>query len=180
MKKLLVVLCMAVIIFGALETATAVPIVWTGPEITFTKVSYADWTLEANQDRITDNVWITRQTTQGIYNIKTEGSYTDFHSPKDTEWAYGSASTWASLTFNNWEDWNGSYPPGMVGKDAVLHLISDDIYLDIKFLSWTSGGAGGGFSYERSTAPDPIPEPSTWLLLCLGLIGIVGIKKKFS
>lgn len=27
---------------------------------------------------------------------------------------------------------------------------------------------------------DPIPEPSTWLLLCFGLIGIVGIKKKFS
>jgi hypothetical protein len=33
----------------------------------------------------------------------------------------------------------------------VVHLITDDIYIDIKFLSWTSGGAGGGFSYERST-----------------------------
>ncbi len=32
----------------------------------------------------------------------------------------------------------------------VLHLITDDIYIDIKFLSWTSGG-NGGFSYERST-----------------------------
>jgi hypothetical protein len=48
----------------------------------------------------------------------------------------------------------------MIGKDAVLHLIADDIYLDIKFLSWTAGG-GGGFSYERST----VPEPSSLILL---------------
>jgi len=26
----------------------------------------------------------------------------------------------------------------------------------------------------------PIPEPASWLLLCFGLIGVVGIKKKFS
>ena len=33
----------------------------------------------------------------------------------------------------------------------VVHLITDDIYIDIKLLSWSSGGTGGGFSYERST-----------------------------
>ena len=38
------------------------------------------------------------------------------------------------------------------GENFVLHLIEEDIYLDVRFLSWTSGnGAGGGFSYERST-----------------------------
>ena len=36
---------------------------------TFTKTDYADWTLEGNQDRITDNVWITRQNNRGLYNI---------------------------------------------------------------------------------------------------------------
>jgi hypothetical protein len=41
----------------------------------------------------------------------------------------------------------------MVGQDAVLHLISENIYLSIKFTSWTSGANGGGFSYERSTPP---------------------------
>jgi hypothetical protein len=34
--------------------------------------------------------------------------------------------------------------------NTVLHLKTDDIYLDIKFLSW-SERSGGGFSYERST-----------------------------
>ena len=34
----------------------------------------------------------------------------------------------------------------------VVHLITDNIYIDIKFTSWGQGsGAGGGFSYERST-----------------------------
>jgi hypothetical protein len=36
-----------------------------------------------------------------------------------------------------------------VGKDLVMHLIDDDIYLNIKFTSW-SVGKKGGFSYERS------------------------------
>ncbi len=39
---------------------------------TFTKSNNADWTLEANQDRITDNVWITRANNSGIFNIATE------------------------------------------------------------------------------------------------------------
>ena len=37
----------------------------------------------------------------------------------------------------------------------MLHLITDDIYIDVSFISWTNGGNGGGFSYERST-PAPL------------------------
>ncbi|MEO1032171.1 MAG: T9SS type A sorting domain-containing protein [Bacteroidota bacterium] len=124
---------------------------WTGPMTTFTKTNNADWTLEANQDRITDNVWITRANNQGIFNIVTESSYADFSSPADTEWAIGTTANIGSLMFQNWEDTSGSNPPSLVNQDMVVHLITDDIYIDIKFLSWQSGGAGGGFSYERST-----------------------------
>lgn len=124
---------------------------WTGATTTFTKANNADWTLEANQDRITDAVWITRANNQGIFNIFTEANYTDFSSPADTEWAIGITANIGSLTFQNWEDTSGSNPPSLVNQDMVVHLISDDIYIDIKFTSWQSGGAGGGFSYERST-----------------------------
>src|SRR6185436_13721731 len=42
------------------------------------------------------------------------------------------------------------------GVAAVLHLKTDDIYLDIKFTSWSSTSInGGGFSYERSS---PAPQ----------------------
>ena len=44
--------------------------VWTGPKTTFTKANYANWSLEANQDRIINNVWLTRQNQEGIFNIK--------------------------------------------------------------------------------------------------------------
>jgi hypothetical protein len=34
----------------------------------------------------------------------------------------------------------------------VVHLIEENIYLDVTFLSWVIGrDSGGGFSYERST-----------------------------
>lgn len=38
----------------------------------------------------------------------------------------------------------------LVGKNMVLHLVEDNIYISIKFTSWSSG-TKGGFAYERST-----------------------------
>ena len=52
--------------------------------------------------------------------------------------------------------WHGKCPPCAVGKDAVLHLISEDIYIDIKITSWVSGQ--GSFSYQRSTPSDLFPS----------------------
>jgi hypothetical protein len=128
--------------------------IWTGPTTTFTKVNNADWTLEANQDRITSNVWLTRENNQGIFNIKIEGAgdACDSDVPGDTEWTYGTTANYSSLTYQTLGNLIGCNFSNIVdGQDMVVHLITDDIYIDIKFLSWTSGGAGGGFSYERST-----------------------------
>jgi hypothetical protein len=145
--------------------------VWSGPAITFTRPDNVDWTLAENQDRLTANVWIARASSQGIFNSAQESAYTHNLSPAGTEWAFGTAANWQSLTFNNWEQWAGGAPniPAMVGQDAVLHLIDDDIYLDIKFLSWTGSSLGGGFSYERST----VPEPGSLALLALAIAAVI-------
>ena len=127
------------------------PTTWNGASITFTKANYADWTLAANQDRITSNVWITRKDTQGVYNIVSETGYSYFYSPAGTEWAYGTTADYASLEYQDWLSWCGGNPPSFVNQDAVVHLIDDDIYIDIKFTSWSGGKSGGGFSYQRST-----------------------------
>ena len=119
--------------------------------IIFTKSNNADITLQQNQDRITDNVWITRAANEGIFNINSESKYVNFVSPADTEWAYGTTADIASLAFQNWQDTHVSSPPSMLNRDMVLHLITDNIYIDIKFLSWTCCGNGGGFGYMRST-----------------------------
>ena len=49
--------------------------VWTGPKTTFSKASNADWNLTQNQDKITDNVIITRKDVEGIFNIADETRY---------------------------------------------------------------------------------------------------------
>ena len=129
--------------------------VWEGPNISFTKADGADWTLAENQDRITDNVWITRADNQGLFNIGAEESYMDLSSPSDTEWAIGTTETVLSENFVSWEESSDSSPRDLIGQNVVLHLISDDIFIDLSFTSWASGGQGGqgGFSYDRST-PD--------------------------
>jgi hypothetical protein len=46
----------------------------------------------------------------------------------------------------------------------VLHLVASDIYLDIRFLQWTSPfqAPATAVEYVRSS---PVPLPAAWLLL---------------
>ncbi len=115
-----------------------------------------------HQDRITDSVWITRAEIRGIYNIRIEDEYdrVSFDSPKGTEWAIGRiADGIENLTFTTWLGSNPNGPPASVGQDKVLHLIAEDIYIDVRFTAWTEGVLGsqditdGAFTYIRST-PD--------------------------
>src|SRR5262249_2300586 len=70
--------------------------------------------------------------------------------PSGTEWAYGTTANYATLTYQPWLTWNAMNPQSSLNTNAVLHLIVEDIYIDIKLTSWTARG-GGGFSYARST-----------------------------
>lgn len=140
----------------ALAPEAAEAVIWDGPAIEFSKVAFADPVLEENQDRLTDNVWITRGFTRGLYNAKVESSQGD-SSPTGTQWAVGTTSELGSLTFSTWLDLFGltgpfGGPPGTVGADFVVYLTDDDIYLDLRITAWGQGGsAGGSFSYLRST-----------------------------
>jgi PEP-CTERM motif len=149
-------------------------VVWNGPTIAYTQPG-SDPTQPANQDRLTSDVWLTRGSSQGLFNAATESFYTHFFSPENTEWAYGELANYSSLNYQSWEAWNGAKPPLMVGHDAVLHLIPDDIYLSIEFTAWGQGA--GGFSYIRST-PSPVPEPQTFPLLGFGLAAIFLRRRK--
>ena len=175
MKKLLLIIILA-------SNFVVAQSIWNGPTLTFTKADNANPTLEVNQDRITPNVWLTRGNNGGqLYNAKTESDSSKSTSPDDTRWAFGTTSSLGSLTFSTFR--GTSKPRNAVGQNMVMHLVTDDIYIDIKITSWTSGNnSGGGFSYERSTDQNSAsievydkpalriyPNPSTSFLRVIGL-----------
>ncbi|PTB97113.1 hypothetical protein C9994_04400 [Marivirga lumbricoides] len=120
-----------------------------GEEVTFTKTDFADWTLEENQDRITEQVWITRANEQGIFNFTSESRFSPVESPAGTEWSYGNSFNLSSDDYRNWLSAISENPPGMVGRIISMHAIEEDRYFDIEFTSWTER-SGGGFSYIRN------------------------------
>jgi len=149
------------------------PVIWDGPAFTFVHPVDVGTSV---QDQLTPNVWLTRDTVQGLFNAALETAYTKQISPQDTAWAYGLLADYASLSYTDWQDWNGKMPPSMIGQPAVVHLLTDNIYLSLTFTSW--GGSGGAYSYVRST-PSPVPEPSPPALAALsGLAGWLVIRRR--
>ncbi|MEO0585310.1 MAG: hypothetical protein AAF135_24060 [Bacteroidota bacterium] len=125
-------------------------VIWSGPTLTFSKAAGADPSLEENQDRLTDNVWITRGNRGGqIYNAAEENSANKNTSPAGTQWARGTTANLSILRFNDFRATVGQ-PKNIVGQDLVMFLVKDSIYIDIKITDWL-GGQVGGFTYERST-----------------------------
>ena len=126
--------------------------IWNGP-----KISVSDVT---DPDQMTTKVWLTRGGSQGLYNAKTESGFTHFLSPKDTLWADGTTANYRNLSFTDWNTWSKNLhggPPGTIGVPAVVHLVSEDIYVDIVFTSW---GTFGPYSYDRATPPAANVPPS--------------------
>ena len=125
-------------------------IIWSGETVVFTKAEGADPALEENQDRITDNVWITRGNGGGqIFNIAENSRAVKAISPAGTLWAVGTTDEIDSLQFAPFRTAVGQ-PKGVVGRNLVMFIEDEGIYIDVTFLSWSTNKAGG-FSYERST-----------------------------
>lgn len=125
--------------------------IWSGERQSFSKADEADPSLPENQDRVTENVWITRGNEGGqIYNAKVEvwSESVKATAPADTEWAVGSTADLSALTFSPFRD--AVEPKDIVGKNLVMHLITDDVYVDVEFTLWSTEKKGG-FAYERST-----------------------------
>jgi hypothetical protein len=144
---------------GAIEVLATLPTIWNGPAITFTKLAGADHTLEANQDFITSNVTITRGNSffDGLFNIAKESAYSSTLSVDDTEWVLVSSNNLTISEINNqyFRTFRiatrfGGGTRITLNRYFLVHLITDNIYLYIKILSWDTSG---GFSYERSTNP---------------------------
>lgn len=167
LPRLSVLLALVATLVNSVEATT----VWSGSPVVFTKRDFADWTFPQNQDRLTDRVALTRGDLAGLFNAVTEAGYQRNISPAGTRWAFSgingnptedfNAANHAQLVFQPWETAACGAPiliSCLVNRPAVVHLIEDDIYLDLIFTAWTQGSSpgqptpsGGGFSYTRSS-----------------------------
>ena len=131
--------------------------------ITFKKQNNADWTLEENQDRVNESVWITRKNNQSIFNIMREDGYSQADgSPQGTEWSLGYANQSNELVLEPFIPAVSNSPQDAIGKPLVLHTIDDGHYYNMMIHQWTGGNNGGGLAWTRSSVENndtPIATP---------------------
>ena len=135
--------------------------------IRFTKAANSDWQLVENQDRITSNVWLTRRSQGLLFNAKVESEHNG-SGPKGTRWFHrtleeiekvGSLEDYSeeqlrSLKFVSMKSASNSRMRDAPGKTFIVHLVEDDVFIELSFHSWGNKSEGGGFSYSRTKVKD--------------------------
>src|SRR5690606_4343786 len=99
----------------------------------------------------------TRKNTEGLFNIRSENNYSDY-SPAGVQWYNGpthdAGMSDYDLGLRNVFGSLGSLP----GNTLSMYIPETGNYYDVEFLTWTSVGNGGGYSYSRT-------QTVNWLVL---------------
>ncbi len=121
---------------------------WTGPNINWTKSA------STPSDTVLPGIVVlTRGSRDVLYNTAAGELGPGLASPANTTWAFGTLNNFNTLTYQSLESMrDGRLDLRILNKDMVMHIISADIYLSVKFTTWGRGGAGT-VAYTRSTAP---------------------------
>jgi hypothetical protein len=139
--------------------------IWNGPITNFVQTSGATVGSGTN-DHLTARVNLNRGIHYPLYNDLQEGFADKTTSPKDTEWAFGTLAN-TNLTYKPFYTFATASSPfdvaaGIVGKDAVCHLKTDDIFLLVHFTAWGQNFSGS-FAYNRSTPTVVAPTPTIFI-----------------
>ena len=117
--------------------------------IFFSKVDYQD---PNPGDNIGTGLTLKRANNQGLFNSLSEASYTS-SSPAGTEWNWDGWDDLSNVNIRKYtslkDALNGYIGNHIVGAELVMHDMINKNYWTFKFLSWTQGGGGGGYSYVR-------------------------------
>lgn len=144
----------------AVEVWTAAPIVHTG---------------EQGVDVVTAGVQLDRDDQRGLYNPVLELAFAVATSPAGTRWAFAGiggnptsgfgAAAWPTLQFDTFTNsLAGQIGTNILNRPGVVHLIAEDVYIDITVTRWTNAFTGARYTYTRATAPAGVPAPSLGLL----------------
>ncbi|MEQ8234934.1 MAG: PQQ-dependent sugar dehydrogenase [Gammaproteobacteria bacterium] len=182
---------LALVVFVALVLAGGQSIaatVWSGPEVGFLKLGTDPLTVE---DVLNADVSLTRGASGFLFNPRGGDTGPTGGAPSGTRWAFDTlignpdgvefaAANHAHLQFLPFLDavggTNGTggagVPNVVLAHPGVLHLVTADVYLDIRFLQWTSPFQipASAVEYVRSS---PVPVPAAWLLLGSAALALV-------
>ncbi len=185
MRNVIQLMLLSLAVFGLPAIAGAAT-VWDGPDVLFSKDSSQPTTV---QDVLTPDVSLTRGTSGILFNPLGGDVGAGAGTPSGTLWAFDTdignptdadfnAANFAALTFLPFLDAVGGsrgdggpgVPNVILGTGGVLHLVAEDVYLDIEFLTWTNvaGNPGAAVSYLRSS-PTVIPLPAALPMAATGL-----------
>ena len=122
--------------------------------VRFTKVANADWRLVENQDQITPNVWLTRANQGLLFNARIEDR-SNGAGPSGTKWFLGKLEDYEeeqlfTLEFESLKNAAGSRMKDTPGKTFIVHLVEDNVFIELTFHAWGNKSEGAGFSYSRT------------------------------
>jgi hypothetical protein len=153
----------ALVLIGPAAAATPANALelWSGRNFVFSRPNFANWTQPQYSDHVSPTVWLTRKDTAGLFNIIEESDWSAT-SPAGTEWAAGDAVDRVTLTFQPWDAWCAGDPANVVGVNAVMHVIAEDLFVEIRLDAWSTDAAGAGYSYTRAMQPVTTFGRGTW------------------
>ena len=139
---------------------------WTGTNYTFTNPG------NGATDVLTSIVMLTRNPAAGpsgggLYNMANQPSPSvGAAPPAGTEWAFATLADYTnnpgSVSFGACPLEQGNSPGNLDGTTFVVHLITNNIYLQLTLNAW--GGQGGAvpksYTYTRSTPAVVTPPPT--------------------
>jgi len=95
---------------------------------------------------------------------------------------WGSMDSYNTLTFSYQDNEVGSFTGDDVANPANGNQTNPDQNRYVNFTDFTFDSftlASDGFAFEvDNIAVAPVPEPGTFVLMGLGLVGLVGMRKK--
>ncbi len=158
--------------------AVAAPTVWSGLTHEFSKLGTDDPLLPEHQDRITDNVWLTRSSqfhgpSQRRVSESCGNWWLHLHSQLESSrhrvghrgdigqyWQIDRRNELARSTFAYWEAclWQARNGTILVCAAVRAPDFEDNIYLDFRFSVWDSAFGGGESDVSRAEGDLPPPN----------------------